>query len=63
MLVSQTPMTTALVVVAHVLAHLTVCIVVAQKLVPGVAFVFKDSMEGFNMSIHVRSLHWNALKL
>jgi len=42
-LVSQTPMTTALVVVTHVLAHLTVCILEAQKLVPGVAFVFRTA--------------------
>jgi hypothetical protein len=44
-------MTTALVVVAHVLAHLTVCILVAQKLVPGVAFVFKDSMEVLRLNL------------
>lgn len=60
-LVSQTPMATALVVVAHILADLTVCILVVHGLVPGIAFVLKNGMEGFDVSIHVRSFHRNAL--
>jgi len=67
-LVSQTPMATALVIVAHILADLTVCFLVAHELVPGIAFVLKNGMivssivRNFPSGSHRAKLHYAWLR-
>ena len=53
-------MSTSFIVVAHILAYLSISIQEGLKLVLAVAFIFQDCMERLNMCVHVGRIYWNS---